>query len=429
MKRYTELSKDLFIQNRSEFTKKMAPNSIAIFHSGDIYHKSADATHNFFQNPDLFYLTGIDQEETILILFPDAPNNAWKEVLYIRQTSDIIKVWEGHKYTKEEAELLSGIKNCTWTSNFETTIHLMLNHAENVYVDLNEHDRAHFDGDYMALREYEKLKLKNPLHNYLRSASIISEIRKSKKNEEIRIMQKAANITHETFVNLLKEFKNFKYEHEIEAFITYQFNLKKATHAYNPIIASGANSCILHYNDNNRELISGDIILMDFGCSYSNYASDLSRTIPVNGRFSERQKLIYNATLDVFKSTKKLMSTNISLLELNNESKLMMEKKLIEIGLLDVHEVKNQDPNNPLYRKYFPHGVSHFLGLDVHDVGNHYVTMAENSVITCEPGIYIMEEGLGVRIENDIVITNNGLIDLLETCPIELEEIENLMNS
>lgn len=429
MKRHLELSKELFIQNRKEFTQKMASNSVAIFHSGDIYHRSADATHNFFQNPDLFYLTGIDQEETILVLYPDAPNEAWKEVLFLRQTNDTIKVWEGHKYTKEEALLLSGIKIIQWTSSYESTINVILNHAESVYIDLNEHDRAHFDGDYMNLREYKKLKSQHPLHNYIRSASMISEMRKSKKSEEIAVMQKAANITKDTFIDLLKNFKNFKHEHEIEAFITYQFNKNKATHAYNPIIASGANSCILHYNDNNQELKSGDILLMDFGCSFSNYASDLSRTIPVNGRFTDRQKLIYNATLDVFKSTKSILSTNLSLLEINNESKRMMESKLIEIGLLDATEVKHQDPNNPLYRKYFPHGVSHFLGLDVHDVGNHYVKLAENSVLTNEPGIYIMDEGLGVRIENDIVVSSQGNIDLLEHCPIEIEEIEDLMNS
>jgi Xaa-Pro aminopeptidase len=222
--------------------------------------------------------------------------------------------------------------------------------------------------------------------------------------------------------------KHFTSEHEVEAYILYEFHKNKAIQAYNSIIASGQNSCILHYNDNNRPLTKGDILLMDFGCSYSNYASDLSRTIPVGGRFSPRQKQIYTATLDVFKAAKAMANTSLSLMEWNTEGKKLMEEKLIEIGLLDKTEVKNQDPNNPLYRKYFPHGLGHYLGLDVHDIGNHYLKMPENSVITNEPGIYIWSENLGIRIENDLVVKSNGVFDLMENCPIEIEEIEDLMN-
>ncbi|MFY7860906.1 MAG: M24 family metallopeptidase, partial [Chitinophagales bacterium] len=305
----------------------------------------------------------------------------------------------------------------------------MMHYAENVYINLNEHDRAHFDGDYMDIRSFKRLKQEFPAHSYQRSAPILSALRTSKSPDELSVMQRAADITRDTFIKLLQEIKNFESEHEIEAFITYQFNLNKASHAYNPIIASGKNSCVLHYNDNNRPLVKGEILLMDFGCSYSNYASDLSRTIPIGGKFSTRQKQIYNATLDVFKTCKKLVSNDMSLFEWNNEGKKIMEEKLIEIGILNVNDVKNQDPNNPLFRKYFPHGLGHFLGLDVHDVGNHYHKIPENSVITNEPGIYIWDEKLGVRLENDLIVSSEGVVDLLESCPIEAEEIEDLMNS
>jgi len=428
MKRPLSLTSEFFVSTRKAFTAKMKPNSIAIFHSGDIFQRSADATHTFFQNPDTYYLSGIDQEETMLVLYPDAPNAAWKEILFLKETSETIKVWEGFKYTVEEAKSISGIENCLWNKNANQLLNTMMHYADNVYVNLNEHDRAHFDGDYMDLRSFRNLKRDFPAHNYERSAPILSTLRMSKSEAELAVMQKAADITSNTFVKLLKEFKRFKSEHEIEAFITYEFMMSQATHAYNPIIASGGNSCILHYNDNNQGLKSGDILLMDFGCSYANYASDLSRTIPVSGRFSDRQKLIYNATLDVFKTAKKLASSSLSLLEWNNEGKKIMEQKLIEIGLLNKTEVENQDPSNPLYRKYFPHGLGHFLGLDVHDIGNHYVKMPENAAITNEPGIYIWDENLGVRIENDIVVSSKGVVDLLEKCPIEVEEIEDLMN-
>jgi Xaa-Pro aminopeptidase len=406
----------------------MKPNSIAIFHSGDVFHKSADANFSFFQNPDTFYLTGIDQEESVLILYPDAPNPLWKEALFIRETSEHIKVWEGFKYTLNEAKTISGITSIQWNKSVESTFRTMMHYADHVYINLNEHDRASYDGDYMDLRKLRAIQRDFPAHKYERSAPIMAKMRMTKTEEEIQTLQLAADITSQTFVKLLKEMKHFTSEHEVEAYILYEFHKNQAIQAYNSIIASGQNSCILHYNDNNRLLIKGDILLMDFGCSYSNYASDLSRTIPVGGRFSPRQKQIYTATLDVFKAAKAMANTSLSLMEWNTEGKKLMEEKLIEIGLLDKTEVKNQDPNNPLYRKYFPHGLGHYLGLDVHDIGNHYLKMPENSVITNEPGIYIWSENLGIRIENDLVVKSNGVFDLMENCPIEIEEIEDLMN-
>lgn len=428
MKRPLALASDFFQERRNQFLKNLKPNSIAIFHSGDIFHKSADANFSFFQNPDTFYLSGIDQEETILVLFPDAPNPLWKEVLFIRETSEYIKVWEGFKYTLEEAKTISGIANVNWNKSADSLLKTMMHYAEHIYVNLNEHDRASYDGDYMDLRKLRGIQRDFPAHKYERSAPILGRLRMAKTKEEIDVMQKAADITTETFVKLLKEIKNFKSEHEVEAFILYEFHKNQAIQAYNAIIAGGQNSCILHYNDNNRPLIKGEILLMDFGCSYSNYASDLSRTIPIGGKFSARQKQIYNATLDVFKAAKEIANTSLSLMEWNNEGKKIMEQKLIEIGLLDKEDVKNQDPNNPLYKKYFPHGLGHYLGLDVHDVGNHYIKMPENAVITNEPGIYIWDENLGVRIENDLVITSNSVLDLMQNCPIEVEEIEDLMS-
>jgi Xaa-Pro aminopeptidase len=428
MKRPLALTSEFFKGRRDAFIKNMKPNSIAIFHSGDVFHKSADANFSFFQNPDTFYLTGIDQEESVLILYPDAPNPLWKEALFIRETSEHIKVWEGFKYTLNEAKTFSGITSIQWNKSVESTFRTMMHYADHVYINLNEHDRASYDGDYMDLRKLRAIQRDFPAHKYERSAPIMAKMRMTKTEEEIQTMQLAADITSQTFVKLLKEMKHFTSEHEVEAYILYEFHKNQAIQAYNSIIASGQNSCILHYNDNNRPLIKGDILLMDFGCSYSNYASDLSRTIPVGGRFSPRQKQIYTATLDVFKAAKAMANTSLSLMEWNTEGKKLMEEKLIEIGLLDKTEVKNQDPNNPLYRKYFPHGLGHYLGLDVHDIGNHYLKMPENSVITNEPGIYIWSENLGIRIENDLVVKSNGVFDLMENCPIEIEEIEDLMN-
>ena len=428
MKRPLALTSEFFKGRRDAFIKNMKPNSIAIFHSGDVFHKSADANFSFFQNPDTFYLTGIDQEESVLILYPDAPNPLWKEALFIRETSEHIKVWEGFKYTLNEAKTISGITSIQWNKSVESTFRTMMHYADHVYINLNEHDRASYDGDYMDLRKLRAIQRDFPAHKYERSAPIMAKMRMTKTEEEIQTMQLAADITTQTFVKLLKEMKHFTSEHEVEAYILYEFHKNKAIQAYNSIIASGQNSCILHYNDNNRPLIKGDILLMDFGCSYSNYASDLSRTIPVGGRFSPRQKQIYTATLDVFKAAKAIANTSLSLMEWNTEGKKLMEEKLIEIGLLDKTEVKNQDPNNPLYRKYFPHGLGHYLGLDVHDIGNQYLKMPENSVITNEPGIYIWSENLGIRIENDLVVKSNGVFDLMENCPIEIEEIEDLMN-
>lgn len=429
MNRYKAINSQLFIENRKKFIAQMKPNSIAVFHSGDQFLRSADANHAFFQNPDLFYLTGIDQEDTILVLFPDAPNAGWREVLFLKETSDLILVWEGYKYTKEQATECSGIQNCAWESGFQGLFDVMMHYAENVYINLNEHDRTHFDGDYKDFRFAKACKEKFPLHKYERTAPIMSALRTSKSDIEVQLMQKACDITEKAFRRVLNFTKPGVMEYEIEAEITHEFIRNTAKHAYNPIIASGVDSCILHYNDNNKQCLDNQVLLMDFGSSYANYASDLTRTIPVSGKFTKRQKDVYNACLRVHRAATHMMSSSITLDEINTEVGKIMESELIGLGLLDKDQVAKQNPKNPLFKKYFPHGNSHFLGLDVHDVGNRYQKLAIGSVITNEPGIYIREESIGIRIENDILITANGPVDLMKNIPIEADEIESLMNS
>lgn len=426
--RYEKINSKLFIENRKRFVANMKSNAIAVFHSGDQFLQSADANHAFIQNPDLFYLTGIDQEDTILVLFPDAPVKAWREMLFIKETSETILVWEGYKYTKEQAKDISGISAVTWNHQFDGTFNSMMHYAKTLYVNLNEHDRAHFDGDYKDFRFAEKCKSMFPAHHFERSAPIMASLRTVKSDIEISLMQHAANITEKAFRRVLHFVKPGVTEYEIEAEITHEFIRNTAVHAYNPIIASGSDSCILHYNDNNKKCKSGDILLMDFGSGYANYASDLSRTIPVNGKFTKRQKDVYNAVLRVFRKAADMMSTSIRLDELNQEVGKIMESELIGLKLLSKAEVAKQDKNAPLFKKYFPHGTSHFLGLNVHDVGNRFEKLVAGAVLTCEPGIYIREEGLGVRIENDILITKKGTVDLMKNIPIEADEIETLMN-
>ena len=426
--RYQTINSKLFIENRKRFVAQMKSNSIAIFHSGDQFLQSADANHAFIQNPDLFYLTGIDQEDSILILFPDAPVKAWREMLFIKETSDTILVWEGYKYTKEQSTEISGIQSTVWNQQFELLFSSMMHYAKNIYINLNEHDRAHYDGDYKDLRFVNKCKAAFPLHHYERSAPILAALRTSKSDIEIQLMQKASDITEKAFRRVLKFVKPGVTEYEIEAEITHEFIRNTAVHAYNPIIASGSDSCILHYNDNNKECKSGDVLLMDFGSGYANYCSDLTRTIPVNGKFTKRQKEVYNAVLRVFRAAASMMSTTIKLDELNMEVGKIMEGELIGLKLLNKQEVAKQNKNQPLFKKYFPHGTSHFLGINVHDVGNRFEKIAAGTVLTCEPGIYIREEGFGIRIENDILVTKKGTVDLMKNIPIEADEIESIMN-
>lgn len=428
--KYLPIDSVLFELNREKLRKELPKNAMAIFFSNDEMPRSGDQAFIFRQNPDLFWLTGIDQEKTILIIYPDCPNPMYRETLFLRKTNEVIAIWEGHKYTIEEAKLTSKVNQILWEESFETILPSLMSYCEKVYVNLNENDRLDNFVPYKDVRFANELRVKYPAHELKRLGPIMSKLRSVKSDIEVGITKKACEITRDAFVKILKMIKPGVAEFEIEAEIISEFIKQRATgHAYLPIIGSGKNSCVLHYIDNNNICKDGDILLMDFGAEYANYAADLTRTVPVNGRFSKRQKEVYIAVLNVMKQAKSMLTPGTILSDYNVEVGKIMESELINLGLLDKHKVKNQDPNNPLYKKYFMHGTSHFLGIDVHDIGPRYEPMKVGNLFTCEPGIYIPEEGIGIRIENDILITEKGQLDLMADIPIEIEEIEEIMNS
>lgn len=428
--KYKAPDTSLFITNRKNFNKKIKSKSIAVFNANDEQLRSGDQNFIFRQNPDLFYLSGIDQEQTILLLFPDCPNPLYREVLFLRQTNEYIAVWEGHKYTKEEARKVSGIQQVFWLEEFWNVLQSIIHYADHIYLNTNENDRYVHTVPYRDLRFIQELKERYPLHQYERSAVIMRDLRPVKSAVEVELTKKACQITRDAFVRVLKFTKPGVNEYEIEAEIIHEFIRQGATgHAYNPIIASGANANILHYNDNNQICQSGDVILFDFGAEYANYNADMSRSIPVNGRFTKRQKEVYQAVLRVMRAATKLLVAGTIWNEYHEEVGRIMESELIGLGLLDKHAVAKQDPAAPLYKKYFMHGTSHHLGLDVHDFASRYNAFEAGNILTCEPGIYIPEEGLGIRLENNILITATGNIDLMADIPVEAEEIEEIMNS
>ena len=427
--KYSVIDNKLFRFNRKNFNNSLKNNSIAIFNSNDEFPRSGDQTYNYKQNADLFYLSGIDQEKTILILFPDCPNPLYKEVLFLRQTNDYIQVWEGYKYTKEAAKTASGIESIFWIDDFWVIMHSIIHYAQNIYLNTNENDRFSNEVPYRDLRFIYDLKNRYPLHQYERSATILRDLRPIKSEVEVLLTSKACNITRDAFIRVLKFVKPNNNEYEIEAEIIHEFIRQGATgHAYTPIIASGANANILHYNDNNQICKSGDLILFDFGAEYANYNADLSRTIPVSGTFTDRQKEVYNAVLQVMIEAKTMLVSGTIWDGYQKEVGKVMESKLIDLGLLSRNEVANQDLNMPLYKKYFMHGTSHHLGIDVHDFASRYKPFEVGNILTCEPGIYIKEEGFGIRLENNILITKDGNVDLMADIPIEVAEIEDIMN-
>jgi Xaa-Pro aminopeptidase len=427
--KYLPISNEIFTINRRNFVSRLKPYSLAIFHSNDEFPRNGDQNFLFKQNPDFFYLTGIDQEQSILILFPDCPNELYKEVLFLRQTNEHIAIWEGHKYTKDEAQKASGIKNIYWLNEFDTILHTIINYAENIYINTNENDRYSHTVPYRDLRQYEILRAKYPLHHYERSALILRDLRVVKSSIEIELTKKACEITRDAFIRVLRFVKPGVTEYEIEAEITHEFLRQRATgHAYSPIIASGKNAIVLHYTDNNQVCKDGDVILFDFAAEYANYNADMSRSIPVNGRFTKRQRDVYDAVLRVMRAATKLIVAGAIWNDYHEEVGKIMTSELIGLGLLNKHEVEKQDPKMPLYKKYFMHGTSHHLGLDVHDFASRYKAFEPGNILTCEPGIYIPEEGLGIRIENDILITKDGNIDLMADIPVDAAEIEEIMN-
>jgi Xaa-Pro aminopeptidase len=427
--KYLPVNEQLFTINRKNFVSRLKPRSIAIFHSNDEFLRSGDQNFIFKQNPDFFYLSGIDQEQSILVLFPDCPNPLYKEVLFLRQTSEHIAIWEGHKYTKDEARAVSGIQTIFWLQDYDSILHGIINYADNVYINSNENDRYTHTVPYRDMRMYEALRLKYPLHHYERSALILRDLRVVKSDTEIALTKTACGLTRDAFIRVLKFVQPGVAEYEIEAEIIHEFIKQRGTgHAYSPIIASGNNANVLHYIDNNQVCKDGEVILLDFGAEYANYNADMTRSIPVNGRFTPRQRDVYNAVLRVMKAATGMIIAGTIWNEYHDEVGKIMESELIGLGLLDKHDVAKQDPKAPLYKKYFMHGTSHHLGLDVHDYASRYKPFEVGNILTCEPGIYIPAEGLGIRLENNILITNGGNIDLMADIPVEAEHIEEIMN-
>lgn len=430
--RYKKINNELFKLNRKRLIKELKPGSVAVFNANDIMPTNADGTMRFRQNSDLFYLTGVDQEETILVLCPDYPERKFREVLFVRETNEQIATWEGHKLTKEEAREVSGIETILWTSDFQRIFNTMMvmGGVDQVYLNTNEHYRADVLVESRDSRFIKWCKEKYPLHQYTRIAPLMSKLRTVKSRYELEQMQEACNITEKAFRRILKFVKPGVKEYEIEAEFVHEFVRHGSRgFAYEPIIASGPNSCVLHYIENNKVCKSGDVLLLDVGAEYANYNADMTRTIPVSGKFTKRQRDVYNAVLRVKRAAYKLLRPGTVYFDYHKEVQRVMEGELLKLKLIDKTDIKNQKPERPVVMKYFMHGTGHHLGLDVHDTGNMFDKMKEGMVWTVEPGIYIREEGLGIRLENNVVITKTGVKDLMKHIPIEAEEIEELMNS
>jgi Xaa-Pro aminopeptidase len=428
--KYTPINPKLFKLNRKRFSRKMISDSIAIFNSNDLMPRNGDTNFPFRQNSDLFYLSGLDQEETVLVLFPDCIKEDFKEVAFIKRTDEYIATWEGHKYTKEEAKEVSGIKKIYWLDEMDHILNELILLAKRIYINTNEND--HFKSEVVSrdMRFAKKLMDRYPAHKYHRAQPILKKLAMIKSPYEVELLGQAIEITGKAFQRVLEFVKPGVTEYEIEAEITHEFIRNRANgHAYEPIVASGANSCILHYVQNNCTCKDGDLLLMDFGAEYANYAADLTRTIPISGQFSERQKKVYNAVLKVMNEVKTMLVPGTTLEEYHKEVGRIMESELLELNLLDKTDIKNQDPDYPAYKKYFMHGTSHHLGLDVHDLANRYTPIQAGMVFTCEPGIYIQEEKIGIRLENDILVTDTDPVDLMTHIPIEAEAIEEIMNA
>jgi Xaa-Pro aminopeptidase len=426
--KYLPLPQRLYNQNRARFIKKMKPNSIAIFPSNLNLPENGDAQYAFRPNSDILWLSGIRQEKTMVVLYPDNPDVNAREILVLLRPNEHLEKWEGHKLRKEEATAISGIKNVQWSDTFDAQLHVMMHQADVVYLNSNENDRLDLSIPRLDLAYVTKIKEQYPLHQYERAAKIMREIRAIKTKEEIAVTQEAVDITEKAFRRVMQFIKPGVMEYEIEAEITHEFLRNRATrHAYGNIIASGDRARILHYVENNQVCKNGELILMDFGAEYGNYCADMTRTIPVNGKFTKRQKDVYNACLAVHNYAKSILKPGISILAYTAKVNVYMEQQLVNLGLISKADIKNQDPANPAYRKYFYHGVTHHLGIDVHDIGTKHLPIKEGMLFTVEPGIYIEEEQMGIRIENNIWITKTGHVDLFKNIPITVEEIERCM--
>jgi len=429
--KYHPINNQLFIKNRAKFTAQMKSKSIAVFNSNDLFTTGADSTMPFEQSSDLLYLSGADQEESILLLFPDALDENHREILFLTETSDLIAIWYGAKYSKEEAKKVSGIKTIYWLSEFKKVFFDLMTEAETVYFNTNEHYRQAVEIETREDRFIKQCKQDFPAHKWEKSNPILQNIRGVKEPEEIEILQTACDITNKGFRRVLPFVKPGIMEFEIEAEFMHEFLRNRSKgFAYTPIIGSGYSACVLHYIENNKECKDGDMILMDVGAEYANYSSDMTRTIPVNGRFSKRQRAIYDAVLRVKNEATKMLVPGNIWAEYHKEVGKIMTSELLGLGLIDKVDVQNEDPNWPAYKKYFMHGASHHMGLDTHDYGALKTPMKANMVFTVEPGIYIPKENLGLRLEDDVVIREKGeSFNLMRDIPIEADEIEDLMNS
>lgn len=427
--KYQPIGQSLFVLNRENFKAQLKQRAVAVFHSNDILPSNGDGTLPFRQNSNLFYLTGIDQEETILLLAPNFPEEKFREILFIKETNETIAIWEGHKYTKEEASETSGIKTVMWLNEFEKILHTVLAESKFIYLDSNEHIRTGNQTETRTGRFVKWCRERYPLYRYERASPILRSLRMIKSELEIKTLQHACDITEKGFRSVLEAVKPGVWEYEIEAEYAYTFLRNRSRgFAYEPIIASGANACVLHYIANNQQCKDGDLLLMDVGAEYANYNADMTRTIPVNGHFSPRQRAVYDAVLHVKTRATELLRPGITIRDYHLEVGKIMESELITLGLIDKHDVAKQDKDYPLFKKYFMHGTSHYLGIEVHDEGSFYKEIVPGMVFTVEPGIYIREEGIGIRLEDNILITENGHTNLMRNIPIHAEEIEDLMN-
>lgn len=429
--KYHQIDRNLFIKNRKKFMAEMKPKSVAVFNSNDIYPISADSTMPFQQHRDIFYLSGVDQEESILVLCPDAPYEHLREMLFLRETDEHIAVWHGEKLTKERAFEVSGIKSVFWLQDMEKTLFEVMTYCDIMYINTNEHYRSAVETQTREDRFIKWWKEKYPAHQVAKSNPILQRLRSVKESEELDLMQQACNITEKGFRRLLGFVKPGVMEYEIEAELLHEFVRNRSKgFAYGPIIASGKNANVLHYVENNQQCKDGELILLDVAAEYANYSSDLSRTIPVSGRYTDRQKAVYNAVLRVKNEATKMLVPGTLWKQYHLEVGKLMTSELLGLGLIDKADVQNEDPAWPAYKKYFMHGTSHHLGLDTHDYGLLVEPMKANMVFTVEPGIYIPTEGFGIRLEDNVVVQASGEpFNLMRNIPIEADEIESLMNS
>lgn len=426
---YPQLPRHLFEQNRIKLNNKLLPNSVAIITSNDEMPRNGDQYFPFRQSSDLFYLTGIMQEKTILVLSPSHPNTRNREILFIIRPNVEMETWHGRKLTKSEAQAISGIETIIWEDEFEHMLPELVYPVETIYLNMPEYLKFKPEVESREKRLEKAISKRFPLHRKERLAPLLTSLRLIKEPEEVNTIRYACQITGKAFDRVLTFVKPGVHEYEVEAEITHEFIRSGANgHAYYPIVATGENACFLHYINNRSVCKDGDLLLLDFGAEYGNYAADCSRTIPVNGRFSKRQKELYAATLRVFDKAKQLMIKGSTITLIQKQVCAFWEEEHVKLGLYSMEELKRQDPEDPLYQKYYMHGISHFLGLDVHDVGSKNMTLEPGMVLTCEPGIYIREEGIGIRLENDILITHGEPIDLMQHIPLVPEEIEESMH-